>query len=80
MQVIGQEELLRPTPSERLGLISQLWDSLEDEQMSLSPAQASELDRRLDTLEADRQSYVTWESLRSELEQRCFLHHPDPSS
>jgi putative addiction module component (TIGR02574 family) len=71
MQVIGQEELLRLTPSERLGLISQLWDSLENEQISLSPAQAGELDRRLDMLETDRASNVTWESLRSELEQRC---------
>lgn len=71
MQVIGQEELVRLTPGERLALISQLWDSLDGNQTALSAAQRSELDERLDSLEADRQAGVSWETLRTELEGRC---------
>jgi len=39
------DELTRLTPPERLALISQLWESLEDERLPLSAAQMSELDR-----------------------------------
>ena len=35
------------TIEERLELIEQLWDSIEDERIELSPAQLAELERRL---------------------------------
>jgi len=65
------EELTRLTPPERLALISQLWDSLEDEPLHLSAAQTSELDRRLATSGQDRRDGITWEALKAELERRC---------
>jgi putative addiction module component (TIGR02574 family) len=71
MDVLKQDELARLTPSERLALISQLWDSLDNEQLPLTAAQLAELDRRLDTLHEDRGNGVTWEALKAELEQRC---------
>ncbi len=36
------------TPADRLHLMEQLWNSLSDEDVSLSKAQEQELDRRLD--------------------------------
>jgi putative addiction module component (TIGR02574 family) len=71
MELLTQDELVRLTPPERLALISQLWDSLEDDQLPLTAAQRSELDHRLASLDEDRRGGVTWETLKADLEQRC---------
>jgi putative addiction module component (TIGR02574 family) len=71
MELLTQDELVRLTPPERLALISQLWDSLEDEQLPLTAAQQAELDCRLASLDQDRREGVTWAALKTELEQRC---------
>ena len=63
--------LSRLTPPERLALIAQLWDSLEDGHLPLTAAQRAELDRRLATLDQDRREGITWAALKAELEQRC---------
>jgi len=70
MSVLSQAELERLTPPERLSLISQLWDSLENEELPLTAEQAAELDRRMTTLEEDERAGITWEALRMELLQR----------
>jgi putative addiction module component (TIGR02574 family) len=70
MDVLTHEELARLTPPERLALISQLWDSLEADQLPLTTAQQAELDRRLDRLEQDRRDGITWAELKAELERR----------
>jgi putative addiction module component (TIGR02574 family) len=71
MELLTNDELVRLTPSERLALISQLWDSLEDEHLPLTAAQRTELDRRLASLDQDRREGMTWEALKTELERRC---------
>jgi len=71
MEILSHDEVARLTPSERLALISQLWDSLEDKQLPLTAAQQAELDRRLATLDQDRREGITWAALKAELEQRC---------
>ena len=71
MEVLSADEIVRLTPPERLALIAQLWDSLEDEQLPLTSAQEVELERRLSSLDEDRRNGVTWTSLKAELEQRC---------
>jgi putative addiction module component (TIGR02574 family) len=71
MQGISHDELVRLTPPERLELISQLWDSLEDEQLPVTAMQRTELDGRLNTLEQDRREGTTWAVLKAELERRC---------
>ena len=70
MDVLNQDELARLTPPERLALISQLWDSLDSDQLPLTAAQQAELDRRLETLDQDRREGITWAALKAELEQR----------
>jgi putative addiction module component (TIGR02574 family) len=65
------DEITRLSPDERLALIEQLWDSLDDDQVSLTSAQQAELERRLATLDHDRAQSVTWETLKAELAQRC---------
>ncbi len=71
MELLTRDELTRLTPPERLALISQLWDSLDDEQLPLTAAQQAELDRRLDTLDQERRKGVSWAELKIEMEQRC---------
>lgn len=71
MELLSHDELARLTPPERLALISQLWDSIEDDQLPLTAAQQAELDRRLASLDQDRGEGTTWAELKAELEQRC---------
>jgi putative addiction module component (TIGR02574 family) len=65
------DEITRLSPDERLTLIAQLWDSLDDGQVPLTTAQQAELESRLATLDHDRAQCVTWETLKAELEERC---------
>jgi putative addiction module component (TIGR02574 family) len=71
MELLTPDELVRLTPPERLALISQLWDSLEDEHLPLTAAQRAELDRRPASLDQDRGEGLTWAALKAEPEQRC---------
>ena len=71
MQTLTQEEIVRLSPQERLDLIGQLWDSLDDSRIELPVAQQTEIARRLESLDVDRQQAVTWEQLRAELAKRC---------
>jgi putative addiction module component (TIGR02574 family) len=68
---LTHDEITRLSPDERLALIAQLWDSLDDNQVQLTAAQQAELERRLATLDRDRTQSVTWETLKAELDQRC---------
>ncbi len=70
MELLTPEEIVRLTPPERLALIAQLWDSLEQERLPLTSAQEGELERRLASHDEDRRDGVTWASLKAELEQR----------
>jgi putative addiction module component (TIGR02574 family) len=65
----SHDEILRLTPTERVALILQLWDSLEAEQLPLNAAQREDLDRRLETIDQDRRSDITGEDLKAELHQ-----------
>jgi putative addiction module component (TIGR02574 family) len=65
MELLTPDEIFRLTPSERLALISQLWDSLEREPLPLTAAQEAELERRLSSLDQDSRNGVTWTSLES---------------
>jgi putative addiction module component (TIGR02574 family) len=71
MDLLTHDELVRLTPLERLALIAQLWDSLEDSQLPLTAPQQDELDRRIAMLDQDRSEGISWAALKAELEQRC---------
>jgi putative addiction module component (TIGR02574 family) len=71
MKSLSPDELARMTAPERLALIAQLWDSLEQDHLPLSAAQQAELERRLDTLDEDRRDAVSWAELKAQLQHRC---------
>jgi putative addiction module component (TIGR02574 family) len=71
MELLTPDEIVRLSPPERIALIAQLWDSLDAHHLPLTRAQEAELERRLSSLDQDRQNGVTWRVLKAELEQRC---------
>lgn len=71
MESLTRDEIVRLSPTERIALIAQLWDSLDDAQIPLTSAQQEELERRLTSLDQDRQNGVTWAALKAELKRRC---------
>lgn len=58
------------SPEERLELIGELWDSLEHEQVPLTPEQKAELNRRLDKLEQAGPSGSAWEDVEARIRAR----------
>ncbi len=70
MRALTTDEIDRLSPEERLALIGELWDSLDDSDVPLTPAQTAELERRLASFESERDKGVTWETLKTELRQR----------
>lgn len=71
MATFGHDDLTRLTPPERLALITQLWDSLQDDEVPLIASQQTELEHRLATIDQDRREGITWEALKRDLERRC---------
>lgn len=65
-----KDEIAKLTTAERLTLISDLWDSVADEDVPLTQAQQDELDRRLSTFDADAAQAVSWETVKAELGSR----------
>lgn len=70
MSIAALIEIEKLSLEERLELIGRLWDSIETEALPLSPAQTAEIDRRLETADADLDASVPWETLRAELGSR----------
>jgi putative addiction module component (TIGR02574 family) len=71
MNALTRTQITRLSPPERLALIGDLWDSLSDTEIPLSPDQATEIERRLASFDHDRSSAVTWEQLKNELAVRA---------
>ena len=69
--LINPAEIGRLSAPEHIALIAQLWDSLENDQLPITAAQAAELDRRLSPFEEDSRESVPWADLKAELESRC---------
>ena len=58
------------SPSERLQLVEELWDSLTPADIPLTPAQAKDLDRREALHRADPKRGRPWREVLDEIERR----------
>ena len=58
------------TSEERLELLGDIWDSLAPEEVPVTEAQRSELDRRLDDLEQDGDLGIPWEEVLRQIRDR----------
>ncbi|WP_304188111.1 addiction module protein [Phenylobacterium aquaticum] len=63
MKTLTRDEIGRLSPTERLILIGDLWDSLDGASSPLPESQRLELDRRLANLDQDLGEAVTWDRL-----------------
>ena len=63
-------DIAKMTPRERLDLIGELWDSLTDADVTLTPAQEAELARRMATFDADTKSAIPWVDVKRERFER----------
>ena len=63
-------DITRLTPQERVELAEELWDSLAEEDIDLTPEQVEELNRRRDQLDHDGSKGRPWRDVLDEFEQR----------
>ena len=64
-------DLSELTPTERLSLIDDLWESLSDDTaLPISPSLGRELDRRVEEARQNPEEGRPWEAIRSDLEGR----------
>jgi len=63
-------DLTKLTPEEKLELIDELWTSISPEEFPLTEEQRVELHRRLDRLDEDGPTGVSWDSVRAEMMPR----------
>ena len=62
-----KDQVLQLSPAERLELIGDLWNSLDEADVPLTPEQIEELNRRLAEYHADPNSGRSWKEVRAEL-------------
>ena len=67
--VLSPEQIARLTPEQRLALIEVLWDSLDQDDVPITAAQAAELDRRRATYEQDAANAQPWDAVRKRIER-----------
>jgi putative addiction module component (TIGR02574 family) len=61
------QEILDMSVDERIAMVEKIWDSIDHENISLTEAQQNELDRRLERYEKGETTFVTWDSIKKEL-------------
>ena len=67
--ILSVEQIARLSAEERLTLIETLWDSLEQDDVPVTPAQAAELDRRDQTYERDAANARLWDMVRKRIQR-----------
>jgi putative addiction module component (TIGR02574 family) len=67
MKILSREDIDQMSDAEKLELIDELWDSLEDKAFPLTPEQMAELDRRMETFGEDVKHAITWDELEAKL-------------
>ncbi len=63
-------DVKRLSPEERIELAEELWDSLAEEDIVLTPEQLEELERRRARLERDGPRGRPWRDVLGEIEKR----------
>ncbi len=63
-------DLSQLSPDEKLDLIGELWDSLDDRDIALTSEQQAELQSRLDRLDRDGVAGRPWHEIEARLRQR----------
>ncbi len=65
--MIKMQEILDMSVAERILMMEKIWDSIDPNEILTSNSHAQELDRRLERYEKGEISFVTWQSIKNEL-------------
>jgi putative addiction module component (TIGR02574 family) len=65
--MINLQEILDLSIAERILMIEKIWDSIDQENIDLPEAHKHELDQRLDRYANGETQFVSWESIKLEL-------------
>lgn len=61
------QEILKMPVSDRLEILEQIWDSINPEDITITPAQKKELDRRIAMHKSGEAEWLSMEELKSRL-------------
>jgi putative addiction module component (TIGR02574 family) len=64
------EEAIKLSPRDRLQLIGDIWDTLSEGEIPVTPEERDLLDSRLADLEANPDDQSPWPEVKARLEQR----------
>ena len=64
------QEIMKLPLAEKILLVEQIWDSLDHQELEITDAQKSELDRRKKLDENGQMSWHTWSEVKSYLHSR----------
>ena len=71
MSAVKILDQLRALPAtKRRKVVGQIWDEFADSELGLTPAQAAELDRRLEEHNGDPDDVVPWTKIKSATEAK----------
>jgi len=65
--MIQMQEIMDLSVAERILMIEKIWDSIDRNNIETSASHEQELDRRLARYEKGETNFVSWESIKSEL-------------
>lgn len=60
-------EILELSVAERILMIEKIWDSIDPDSIELESTHEQELQNRLERYERGETSFVTWDSIKAEL-------------
>lgn len=65
--MIYLNDIIKLSVPERLALLQKIWESIDEEDIKITPAQKKELDRRLKKMEAGESKFYSWTEIRKSL-------------
>ncbi len=61
------QEILKLSTAERILMIEKIWDSIERENLEITPTQKEELDRRLTRYKEGKTKFFTWTEIKEDI-------------
>ncbi len=65
--MVQMQEILELSIAERILMMEKIWDSIDREKIEIPAAHQQELDQRIARYEKGETTFVTWESIKQEL-------------
>ena len=64
------QDILKMSPSDRLEMVEQIWESIKPEDIEIPKAQMEELDKRIALHEAGEAEWLSYEEVKAKLSKK----------